>query len=306
MDPGPATPIVLLTGGTSGIGRAAAIRLAERGASVLAVGRDRARGEALADTASSITFFAADLAQQSQVRTLADRVRERVPRLDVLVHNAGIATPTRETTGDGIERTLAVNHLAPYLLTHELQSVIVGWPGTDGPPGPATGSQPGAYPGRIVVTASGMHRRGTFDFEDLQFTTEYDGLAAYARSKLANVAFTLELADRLPASVTVNCFHPGFIPATGLFRDASLRTRLAVRLARLVPGVGVGEETGADRLLTVATQPAFAERSGTYFTGGGTEPPSRAARDPANRRRLWERSAALIGIDPDWPQPVAD
>lgn len=284
--------VVLLTGGTSGIGRVAARRLAERGATVAVVGRSRDRGEQLADETATddpgeIRFHRVDLSTQSAVRRLAEEIRETYDRLDVLAHNAGLAARTRTETDDGIERTLAVNHLAPYLLTHELLGLLQE-----------------SRPSRIVVTASGIHRRATLDFDDLQFERGYDSMDAYARSKLANVAFTVELADRLaeqPADVTANCFHPGFVPSTNLFRDTPLWMRLGLRALAVVPGVATSTEEGARRLVRLATDPEFAERSGAYVGAGGVKAPKAEATDPEVCARLWNESAELVGVDPDWP-----
>lgn len=278
--------VVVLTGGTSGIGRIAARKLAARGATVAVVGRNRTRGKRLAGSTAgggTIRFHRADLAAQSKVRSLAGELLDSYDRIDVLAHNAGLSAQQRRETEDGIERTLAVNHLAPYLLTHELCDRVRA-----------------SAPSRVVVTASGIHRRATLDFADLQFRSGYDALSAYARSKLANVAFTLELADRLD-DVTANCFHPGFVPSTNLFRDAKLRTRLTMRALSVVPGVGTSPGTGARRLVRLATDSAFADRTGDYVGDDGTEPPASEARDPAVRERLWTRSAELVGVDPDWP-----
>ncbi|MEF8901994.1 MAG: SDR family NAD(P)-dependent oxidoreductase, partial [Halovenus sp.] len=218
--------------------------------------------------------------------TLAADIRETYDRVDALVHNAGLSARRRTETADGIELTFAVNHLAPYLLTHELWDRLVT-----------------AAPARVVVTASGVHHRATLDFDDLQFTDDYDSLQAYARSKLANIAFTLELADRLPddTPLTANCFHPGFVPSTNLFRDAPIWTRTAVRVAALVPGVGTTQQDGAQRLLRLVTAEKFGERTGTYVTGSGITSPSAEASDPETRNRLWAVSADLVGVDPDWP-----
>ncbi len=282
--------VVVLTGGTSGIGRLAAKNLAEAGSTVAVVGRDRTRGTQLASEASTtpgtIRFHQADLAPQAGVRSLAADLRETYERIDVLAHNAGLSSATRTETEDGIERTLAVNHLAPYLLTYELLDVLTA-----------------SEPARVVVTASDIHRRGSLDFDDLQYTNDYDALDAYARSKLATIAFTFELAERLPADggVTANCFHPGFIPSTNLFRDASLRTRLMVRLAGLVPGVGTTKRDGAQRLCRLATDSDFADETGAYVTGDGPASPAAEASDPHTRDRLWTVSADLVGVDPDWP-----
>lgn len=282
--------VVVLTGGTSGIGRRAATLLADRGATVAVVGRDDRRGSALATGGDAldgeIRFHRADLSTQAAVRRLAAELRDAYDRIDVLAHNAGLSARRRTETDDGIELTLAVNHLAPYLLTHELYDVLEA-----------------SAPARIVVTASGVHRRETLDFDDLQFADGYDSLDAYARSKLANVAFTLELADRIPSetALTANCFHPGFVPSTDLFRDAPLWTRAFVRIAAAVPGVGTSRTEAARRLVRLATEPRYGEESGQYVGSDGPEQPAPEARDPETRGELWTRSAELVGIDSDWP-----
>lgn len=281
--------VVVLTGGTSGIGRIAAKELAEEGATVAVIGRDQTRGNTLVseatDFAGDIQFYQADLATQASVRALAAELRETYGRIDVLSHNAGLSARRRTETEDGVELTFAVNHLAPYLLTHELLDRLTA-----------------SALARIVVTASAIHRRGTLDFDDLQFTNEYDSLQAYARSKLANIAFTLELADRLPSDeVTANCFHPGFVPSTDLFRDAPIWTRFMIRAAAIIPGIGTTQKEGARRLRNLVTDPTFGERTGTYVTGDDITAPSAEAAVPETQKRLWEVSADLVGVDPDWP-----
>lgn len=263
--------------------------LAERGWTVTVVGRDRDRGESLTTKSSTLSgdirFHRTDLATQSAVRSLADDVRDRYGQLDALVHNAGLSSSDRVETTDGVERTMAVNFLAPYLLTHELIDIVRS-----------------SSPARIVTTGSELHRRAELDMDDFQFECDYDALQAYARSKLALVAFSLELADRLPDErVTVNSFHPGFVPSTNLFRDASLLTRVLVRAAGMVPGVGTRPRTGGERLVRLVTVPTFGDQTGTYVTGDGIVPPSDEASDPATRTQVWEHSATLVGVEPDWP-----
>lgn len=281
--------VVVLTGGTSGIGRIAATELAVQGATVAVIGRDQTRGETLVAEATTldgdIRFHQADLATQATVRSLAADLLDTYDRIDALVHNAGLSSRSRTETEDGIELTFAVNHLAPYLLTHELLNRLRT-----------------SAPARVVITASDIHRRATFDFDDLQFTSDYDSLQAYARSKLATIAFTRELADRLEdTEITVNCFHPGFVPSTNLFRDAPIWTRLAIRSAAIIPGIGTTQQEGAQRLCKLVTAPEFRERTGTYVTGDGITSPSTEASNPANQQRLWDISADLVGINPDWP-----
>lgn len=282
-------PVVVLTGGTSGIGRVAAEELATQGATVAVIGRDQTRGETLAAATTNlpgkIRFHQADLATQATVRALAADILNTYERIDILVHNAGLSARNRTETEDGIELTLAVNHLAPYLLTHELLDRLRV-----------------SAPARVVVTASAVHRRATLDFDDLQFTNDYDAFQAYARSKLANIAFTLELADRLSdTEITANCFHPGFIPSTNLFRDAAIWTRIRIRIAALIPGIGTTRDDAAQRLLHLATDQRFSEQTGTYVTGDGVTSPAAEASDQENRERLWNVSADLVGIEPNWP-----
>ena len=259
--------VVVLTGGTSGIGRIAATELAGQGSTVAVIGRDQTRGETLVADATTldgdIRFHQADLATQATVRYLAAELLDTYSQIDALVHNAGLSARRRTETEDGIERTFAVNHLAPYLLTHELLDRLRI-----------------SAPARVVVTASDIHRRATLDFDDLQFTSDYDSLQAYARSKLATLAFTLELAERLDdIEITANCFHPGFVPSTNLFRDAPIWTRAMIRAAAIIPGIGTTQQEGAQRLCKLVTESKFGEQTGTYVTGDGVTSPSAVATD---------------------------
>lgn len=281
--------IIVLTGGTSGIGREAARTLAGRGATVGVIGRDHNAGESLEveaaeATPGAVNYHRTDLAVHDGVRGLANELAAAYERIDVLAHNAGLLTADRRETTGGIEQTFAVNHLAPYLLTHQLFDTLRA-----------------SRPTRIVVTASEYHRNANFDLEDLNMEASYRGMQAYARSKFANVAFTLELADRLPEGMTAHCFHPGFVPGTRLYRHAPFRYRLAIRLSRLIPGVGTSRRRGAEMLVDLVSDPTYVERNGLYVTPGGEKDPAEAAMDPALREELWERSAAMLDVDPDWP-----
>lgn len=177
---------VLLTGATAGLGREAALALAERGASVAIVGRDRERGREVAaeidsrNGDGSTEFYAADLSSWSSVRRLAAEFRSRHDRLDALVNNAGVLRERRTETAEGIEETLAINHLVDYLLTHQLADLLVG-----------------SAPARVVSASSESHERGRIRFENLMFERDYEGQTAYAQSKLANIHFARELAARL-------------------------------------------------------------------------------------------------------------
>jgi NAD(P)-dependent dehydrogenase (short-subunit alcohol dehydrogenase family) len=279
---------VLLTGGTRGIGRAAAGKLGELGATLLLVGRDAERGETTTERLRrkgvDAEFLRYDLAEQAAVRDLAAAVRERVDALDALVNNAGLARNSWERTADGIPVTVAVNHLAPYLLTHELLPLLL-----DG------------APSRVVVTASEVHEGASLDPDDLDLRGDYEGFDAYARTKLMNVLFVYELADRLRGTgVTSTTFHPGFIPSSSLYRDSAFYVRAAMRLLSILP-VGQTVEDGAEALAYLTCSEEVADVTGQYFDGTTPAEPSPDARDERLRRALWDASADLVGVDPDWP-----
>lgn len=289
--------VVLLTGGTSGIGREAVVRLAEQGDTVLFTGRDRDAGEAVRSTIRDAhpegagEFYRVDFADLDAVRKLARDVRADYDRLDALVNNAGTAAGERRTAAEGVERTFAVNHLAPFLLTNLLAPRLRE-----------------SAPARVVTTTSALHRNGSLtDLEAVVRGREFDSLDAYADSKLANVVFTAELADRLDGSgVTANCVHPGWIPTTGLYRNATGFSRLFTGAASLVAAVApVGPfesvSNAAGALVHLTTGDAVADVSGAYFDRRERASPDPAARDEALRTRLWERSADLVGLRPSVP-----
>jgi NAD(P)-dependent dehydrogenase (short-subunit alcohol dehydrogenase family) len=276
---------VLITGATNGIGFETAIALARLGARVILVGRDAGRtAEAVRAVqtrsgSSSVDSELCDFSSLEQVRQLAERVRARYPRLDVLVNNAGGAFLTRSLTPDGLESTFAVNHLAPYLLTRLLLDRLIT-----------------SAPARIITVSSDGHRPGTMDFEDLGFERGYSTMGAYCRSKLGNVLFTRELARRLAGSgVTANCLHPGQV-ATGIWNSAfpgwmGPLLGLAKKLVMTTP------EQAAQRLVYLAMSPEVADRTGLYFDKSRPKEPSRLARDDALARKLWDESARLVGLD---------
>ncbi|HET7322847.1 MAG TPA: SDR family oxidoreductase [Halococcus sp.] len=281
--------VALVTGATGGIGRAVACRLGSLGATVVVTGRDRERGRTtvreIERAGGGGAFFRADFTEMDAVRTLADTFCERYDRLDVLVNNAACSREERRLTDDGHEETFAVNHLAPYLLTHDLIERLRA-----------------STPSRIVVTASSVHHRGELDFNDLQLTSGYGALDAYARSKLANVLFTTELASRLGGTgVTANAVHPGFVPGSGLYRDASLPVRAFTTVAARLPRIGTSVEEAAAGLVHLAVAPETADTTGAYFEGRERTEPDSRAHDEQLRERLWDVSAELVGVDADWP-----
>lgn len=273
--------MALVTGGTSGIGKAAATALAAMGADVVVVGRNRERGEAAAAeirtrTGAKVDLALADLSSQAEVRTLAEEFKSRYDRLDVLVNNAGLVQSTRSETVDGLETTFAINHLAPFLLTNLLLDTLKQ-----------------SAPSRIITVSSEAERWGNIDFDDLQSKKKYRGFPVYGMTKLANILFTYELAERLEGTgVTATCMHPGAVntrfgtnnsgPMTILFR--------AFKPFMRTP------EQGADTLIWLASSPDVEGVSGRYYSDRKPVEPKKIANDPSARRRLWEESEKLTGL----------
>ena len=275
----------LVTGASSGIGFETSLELARRGARVLMVGRDRARTEAAVarvvahSGAGEVGSLLCDFSSQAQVRALAESVLARVDHLHVLVNNAGAVNKARRTTVDGIETTFAVNHLGGFLLTRLLTDLLVR-----------------SAPARVVTVASAVHRRGTLDFDDLGFARGYGIMKAYARSKLANVLFSTELARRLEGrGVTSNCIHPGSV-ATNIWSGAPLWARPFIHL--FLRRSFISAQEGARGVVALVTDPALEGVTGRYYEHGEEARPALLARDRALAVRLWDVSAALVGLVP--------
>ena len=273
---------VLVTGGTGGIGRATAVGLARMGAHVAITGRDRARGDDAAREihgagGGQVEVFIADLSSQAQVRRLADDVGRALPRIDVLVNNVGGFWNSRHVTEDGLERTFAVNHLAPFLLTHLLCEPL---------------TRGGAA--RIVTVASRAHAQGRIDFEDLQSERGYSGARAYNQSKLANVLFSYELARRLAGTVvTANVLHPGVVSTAFGAEDPAWVQRLLVPVLRPVMK---SPAKGAATTIHLASAPGLVKVTGGYFVNSKPKRSAKHSYDEAVAARLWRASADLVGL----------
>lgn len=277
--------VCVVTGATSGIGKAAATALARRGAQVVLVGRDRGRSEAAAAelagaAASPPRVEIADLSSMAQVRALAERLGA-LDRIDVLINNAGFVAGQRRITADGFEEVFAVNHLAPFLLTNLLLGKLTG-----------------SAPARVITVTSDAHTAARLNLDDLQLEHGWDSWRSYANSKLANILFTRELARRLDGTgVTANCAHPGVV-RSGFGREGRPLLRIGLMFAR--PFL-LSPERGASTVVYLATSPDVAGATGGYYVKSQLREPSRAAQDDAAARRLWELSEELTGLTPARP-----
>jgi NAD(P)-dependent dehydrogenase (short-subunit alcohol dehydrogenase family) len=274
---------VLVTGGTSGIGRAAATALAAMGARVGITGRDRARAE-LAATAiahetggPAVDVFVADFSSQAEVRRLAGEVLATYPRLDVLLNNAGGFWAHRHVTADQLEHTFALNHLAPFLLTNLLLDRLIA-----------------SAPARIVTVSSGAQAMGKIDFDDLMGAGKYSGQQAYNQSKLANVMFTYELARRLEGTgVTATALHPGVTNTSFSAEDPARAFAILVAIMR--PFMK-SPERGADTAVFLASAQEAEGLTGLYFADRKAKGSNKSSYDTAAAARLWQVSADLVRL----------
>lgn len=273
----------LITGGTGGIGLATAQGLAQLGTNVVVVGHNRQRAESavasITATASGaqVQFILADLSAQAGVRALADQVLAEYPRLDVLVNNVGGYWSRRNVTADGLERTFALNHLAPFLLTNLLTERLQD-----------------SSPARIVTVSSGAHVTGRINFSDLQGEQRYSGQRAYAQSKLANLLFTRSLSRMLPRTlVTANALHPGVVNTGFGQSDAGRVMRPVVNFSRRFMRTPA---EGARTSIYLASSPEVAGTSGVYFKDSHPRVPGKRALDNEVADRLWQVSLELTGL----------
>lgn len=271
----------LITGATSGIGRAAALEMARRGVDLWLVGRSPERlesvaGEARTAGAARVRTLRADLSLMAEVREAAQRVLDDPDPLQVLVNNAGAVIVERTETCEGIEATLALNHLAPFLLTNLLLPKLRA-----------------SAPARVVTVSSGGHKLGRIRLDDLGASQSYNGFIQYCNTKLANVLFTRELAKRTKGTgVTASCLHPGAV-RTGLGMN---NEGLARRIWRLAHPLMLSPERGAETLVHLALAPELEALSGGYFVRRRERTPARLARDSVLAEQLWRESARLTGL----------
>jgi NAD(P)-dependent dehydrogenase (short-subunit alcohol dehydrogenase family) len=272
----------VVTGANAGIGLWTALGLAKAGAHVIMVCRDPHRGEDARGLVARSSnrepdLVIADFASLKTVRDAAARILDRYPEIHILVNNAGLFSPGRVLTPDGYETTIAVNHLAPFLLTNTLLPAL------------EKAGEPRRY-ARIVTVASEAASRASIDLGDLMTSRRYRMMAAYAQSKLANILFTKELARRLPPRpISANCLHPGVV-ATNIGAKGGV---VGAAWSLLKP-VFLSPERGAWNSLYVATSPAIEGVSGAYFVKQRPATPNALAEDPAIAARLWAESQRLV------------
>lgn len=273
---------VLITGATSGIGKATAISLAKKGFQIIFIARDLHKAEALKQEIryvapnDHIDYLIADLSSLSQVRKSAETFRERYQKLDVLINNAGVCLPKRMITEDGFEETFQVNHLSHFLLTNLL-----------------LGELKNAPEGRIVNVSSALYKSGVFDVSNLQSELGFTPYGAYSNTKLLNILFTLELAERLEdTGITVNTLHPGVVKTN----FGSELTGYRKSLSTLMQPFFLSPEKGASTSVYLATSDEVKSTTGKYFEKCRVYELENEFINSDNRKILWDKSMEFSGL----------
>ena len=276
--------VCIVTGANSGIGKATSLGLAQMGATVVMVCRDRTKGEEAQNEIKTksgndaIDLLLAELSSQDSIRQLVENFQQHYKQLDVLINNAGGVNLSRRETLDGLEMTFALNYLAPFLLTNLLLDKLKA-----------------SAPARIVNVSSESHESGYIKMDDLQLEKKYRLMRAYGQSKLALVLFTYELARRLQGTgVTANCLHPGFV-ATNIGQSGVGRVgRSIVKL--IFSSLGIRPEEGAKTSIYLASSPDIEGVTGKYFVKSIPVRSAPISYDESLQRQLWEESAKLVNL----------
>ena len=286
--------IVIITGSNSGIGRETAIGLAKMGATIVMVVRDQGRGEKARTEIvnqtgnSSVDLMICDLSLISSIRHFAEEFKKKHDRLDVLINNAGATFSKREVTSEGFERNFAVNYLGPFLLTHELLSLLKS-----------------SAPSRIINVSSGLAKNGKVDLDDLQSEKNYAGTKfyspsrapAYDNAKLMLMMFTYELTKRLNGSgVTVNVLMPGFT-ATNLGKNSgSLSSYIMFKMVRPMQQ---SAKKGAETSVYLASSDEVKDLTGKCFAKKKEVTSCPSSYDEERQYRLWNKTESMLGLAPD-------
>lgn len=276
---------VLITGATAGIGFETAKALAKKGANIYIVGRNKEKTQKAVDDIiaatgnKNVSFFIADLSSQKEIRRLADEVKAKLNRLDVLINNAGGVYQQHQLSVDGIEMTLANNHLSYFLLTNLLLDLLKK-----------------SAPSRIVIVASHSHYSGKFDFNDMEMKRGYNIMKAYERSKLGNVLFMMELDQRLKGTgVTVNALHPGVVKTEIAAKNTGKIVQWGWKIFEIYQGA-ISAEDGAKTSIYLASSPEVEGESGKYYDLCKHKWHSRYSQTEGLKEKLWEVSAKLTGL----------
>lgn len=274
--------VVVITGGTSGIGQVSAEKLAAMGARIVLVARSKSRGEATLGRLREIapkekhSVHYGDVSRLNDLNRLAADIRSAEPRIDVLINNAGAAFGERKVTEDGLELTFATNHMSYFLLTHGLRDALVA-----------------AGAARVINTSSAAHYRAKIDFDDLQMKNNYSSIRAYGCSKLCNILFTRALVRRLEGTgITANSLHPGFVKT----RIGDETTGFGATIFRFMKNFAITPEKGAETIVYLTSSKDIAKTTGLYFDKCKPVVPSKLAQDDAAAERLWQETAKLAGI----------
>ncbi|NLL05573.1 MAG: SDR family oxidoreductase [Clostridiaceae bacterium] len=275
--------VIVITGANSGMGKATSVELAKTGATVVMLCRNKLKGEEAVKQVRDLTgnskveLMICDLSSLKSIENFCTEFKNRFQRLDILVNNAGVILPGRHETFDGYELQFGVNHLGHFLLTNRLLDTIIA-----------------SAPARIVNVSSGAHKIGNIHFKDVNLNKNYTVWRAYAQSKLANILFTYELADRLrPRGVTANCLHPGAVAtAMGINRDTGFGTFIT----RMLKPFFQTPEKGAQTAVYLATSPDVEGVTGKYYYQKKPLPSSKRSYDKEMAKSLWELSEKMTGI----------
>ncbi|MHA2298699.1 MAG: SDR family oxidoreductase [Candidatus Hodarchaeales archaeon] len=277
--------VSLITGATSGIGKATALELAKMGATVVIVSRDEKKGRIVQyelqeqSGNQSVDLLVADLSSQESVRNLARSFKEKYQHLHVLVNNAGTYLTKRHVTEDGLEMILAVNYLSRFLLTNLLLDILKK-----------------SAPSRIINVAGAYHAKGEINFDDINLEQDYSASRANNQAKLADVLFTYELARRLEGTnVTVNCLHPGAVRTGSIYKDKDA-TYMMKTMYKLFSVFFKSTEKGAETPVYLASSPEVEGITGKYFTNKKVKKSAQKTYDENLQNRLWKVSASLTGL----------